>query len=85
MSASDRQLGQLRAEIDEVDAQLAALFVARARLVRAAWQAKALGALPLVDEDRERQVAAHFAKLCAELEPEAVERFVSALLRVRAR
>lgn len=87
MSAADGSLdlATLRAQIDAVDAQLAALLVQRAELVKAVWTRKEQAGAPVLDPDREQQIVARYANSCPQLEPAEVERFVRAVLRVRAR
>lgn len=50
------ELSRARAEIDQVDAQMAQLFERRMRAVRSIAQYKQQHGLPILDADRERQV-----------------------------
>lgn len=84
MSAAE-DVAMLRAQIDAVDDQLAALLVQRAQLVKAVWSRKEQVGEPVLDPDREQQIVARYANCCPQLEPVEVERFVRAVLRVRAR
>lgn len=87
MSAADvaAELATLRAQIDAVDAQLAALLMQRAQLVAAVWERKKQAGTAVLDLEREQQIVAHYANSCPQLEPDDVERFVRAVLRVCAR
>lgn len=87
MSVADgaEDLAALRAQIDAVDAQLAALLVQRAELVKAVWSRKQQAGAAVLDPDREQQIVAHYANSCPQLQPADVERFVRGVLRVRAR
>jgi chorismate mutase/prephenate dehydratase len=55
------RLGDLRAEIDQIDRQLVDLLNRRAALGLAAGRAKIAAGRPMVDHERERQVLARVA------------------------
>lgn len=64
-AARDPALEALRARIDDVDAELARLVEARARLVAEIAALKAARGVPLLDPERERAIVARAAAASA--------------------
>ena len=62
----------IRAEIDEVDAQMAQLFEKRVRLSKEAAKVKAAAGLPAVDPEREKEIIEKNLKLVS---PEIREKY----------
>ncbi|MBP5571477.1 MAG: chorismate mutase [Bacteroidales bacterium] len=67
-----RNLEDIRAEIDEVDAQMAQLFEKRVQLSKEAAKVKAAAGLPATDAAREIQIIENNAKLVS---PEIREKY----------
>lgn len=82
MLMSHPELEALRAEIDEIDAQIVALLASRFRITSKVGQLKARHALDPVDPDREAAQEARFRALAQAngLKPELVLRIFRSVI-----
>ncbi|MBP5488324.1 MAG: chorismate mutase [Bacteroidales bacterium] len=77
-----RKLEEIRAEIDEVDAQMAQLFERRLGLSREAAALKAEAGLPTVDAGREAQIIETNSRLVSSENRERYAEFQKHVLEI---
>ncbi|RJS47651.1 GNAT family N-acetyltransferase [Nocardioides cavernaquae] len=78
--AGEQPLSYLRAQIDEVDDELAALLARRTALTAAVQEIKPVGGPAGRDPEREQQIAERIAPMVPLLPPEAVQRIVHTII-----
>jgi chorismate mutase len=80
IATSAANLSQVRAEIDEVDAELAMLLERRATLARLVQRLKPVGGFAGRDPERERRVVEGMALRAPRLGPDRLARIMNAVI-----